>query len=60
MLFSDALARAAQRNVGFTLLLEREIDNPSYHHHGEPFPGLRAGSPGRQLIAPGTSDGSVK
>ena len=47
-LVSDALARAAQRNVGITLLLEREIDNPSYHQHGEPFPGLRARrSPGR-------------
>ena len=41
-LVSDALARAAQRQVAITLLLEREIDNPSYHQHSEPFPGLRA------------------
>ena len=49
-LVSDALARAAQRNVGITLLLEREIDNPSYHQHGESFPGLRA----RRLAWPAT------
>ncbi len=49
-LVSDASARAAQRNVGITLLLEREIDNPSYHQHGESFPGLRA----RRLAWPAT------
>jgi cardiolipin synthase len=43
-----ALHAAVERGVALTLLLERPEDNPNYHRHGDPFPGL----PARRLAWP--------
>jgi hypothetical protein len=51
-LVSDSLARAAQRDVGITLLLEREIDTRATTNTVSRSQDCGAGSPGRQLIAP--------
>jgi cardiolipin synthase len=38
----QALHGALARGVALTLLLERTQDNPTFHGHGDPFPGLAA------------------
>lgn len=47
----QALHAAGSRGVRITLLLERSADNPSFHGHGDPFPGL----PARRLTWPQTA-----
>ncbi len=43
-----ALSAAGARGVQVTLLLERPVDNPNFHGHDDPFPGLHA----RRLVWP--------
>lgn len=38
----QALRAATDRGVAITLLLERNLDNPNFTGHGDPFPGLAA------------------
>lgn len=47
----QALDDAVGRGVTVTLMLERQQDNPKFHGHGEPFPGLR----GRRLTWPASA-----
>lgn len=44
----QALEAAVDRGVTLILLLERPEDNPKFHGHGDPFPGLHA----RRLVWP--------